>query len=196
MDITHKNFSGGFLTPGPTDVDGGLLVDAAELQQIARLVEMNRHQLTALGEQIEHLSSALSEHREIISALSSITADESKKMMIPLGSGTQLIVDNPDNPGVVIDIGSGIQAERPISEAIEILELRYSDIEELIKTLQTDFDEKEESVKQLASKFTTGAESLQSLDEELPIDDTESTDKHSTPKKRKRNISGELTLDD
>ena len=72
----------------------------------------------------------------------------------------------------------------------------YSDIEELIKTLQTDFDEKEDSVKQLASKFTTGAESLQSLDEELPIDDTESTDKHSTPQKRKRNISGELTLDD
>ena len=46
-------------------------MDAAELQQIARLVEMNTQQLTALGEQIEHLSSALVDHSELISALSS-----------------------------------------------------------------------------------------------------------------------------
>ncbi len=171
-------------------------MDAAELQQIARLVEMNRHQLTALGEQIEHLSSALVDHSELISALSSIEADKSDKMMIPLGSGTQLIVDNPNNPGVVIDIGSGIQAERPISEAIEILESRYTDIETLIKTLQTDFDEKEENVKQLASKFTAGAELLQSSEKEEPIIENESQEKTPPPKKRKRNVSGELTLDD
>tara|TARA_B100000686_G_C16222726_1_gene680939 strand:+ start:85 stop:621 length:537 start_codon:yes stop_codon:yes gene_type:complete len=174
----------------------GCQVDAGELQQIARLVEMNRQQLTALGEQIEHLSSALVEHREIISALSSINTDKSDKMMIPLGSGTQLIVDNPNNPTVVIDIGSGIQAERPISEAIKILESRFTDIEELIKSLQTDFDEKEENVKQLASKFTAGAELLQTTEKEEIINDDEIEDKQTSSKKRKRNISGELTLDD
>ena len=172
------------------------MTDTAELQQIARMVELNRHQLTSLGEQIERLSSALVEHQEIITALSSINTKESDKLMIPLGSGTQLLVDQPTNPGVVIDIGSGIQAERPVSEAIEILETRFSDIQELISTLQLEFNEIEEKVKQLANKFTEGAESIQPIDE---VQDDESNDlkeQSSPPKKRKRNISGELTLDD
>ncbi len=172
------------------------MTDAAELQQIARMVELNRHQLTSLGEQIESLSSALVEHQEIITALSSINTNESDKLMIPLGSGTQLLVDQPTNPGVVIDIGSGIQAERPVSEAIEILEKRFSDIQELISTLQSEFDEIEEKVKQLANKFTEGAESLQSIDE-VQADESDDSKEEQTPsKKRKRNISGELTLDD
>mgnify|MGYP003731979279 FL=1 len=170
--------------------------DAAELQQIARLVELNRQQLTSLGDQIERLSGALVEHREIIAALSSINSNESSKLMIPLGSGTQLLVDHPTNPGVVIDIGSGIQAERPVSEAIEILEKRVSDIEELISTLQSEFNEIESKVKSLAAKFTEGAESLQSKDDEQNDEPTDIKEQQTPPKKRKRNISGELTLDD
>lgn len=172
------------------------MTDAAELQQIARMVELNRHQLTSLGEQIERLSSALVEHQEIITALSSINTNESDKLMIPLGSGTQLLVDQPTNPGVVIDIGSGIQAERPVSEAIEILETRFSDIQELISTLQSEFDEIEEKVKQLANKFTESAESLQPIDEVQDDESNDSKEQLPPSKKRKRNISGELTLDD
>ncbi len=171
------------------------VTDATELQQIARMVELNRHQLTSLGEQIESLSSALVEHREIITALSSINTNESDKLMIPLGSGIQLLVDQQENPGVVIDIGSSIQAERPVSEAIEILETRYSDIQEFISTLQAEFDEIEEKVKQLANKFTEGAESLQSIDE-VQVDESDDSKEQPPSKKRKRNISGELTLDD
>ncbi|MDP7043459.1 MAG: prefoldin subunit alpha [Candidatus Thalassarchaeaceae archaeon] len=171
------------------------MTDATELQQIARMVELNRHQLTSLGEQIESLSSALVEHREIITALSSINTNESDKLMIPLGSGIQLLVDQQENPGVVIDIGSSIQAERPVSEAIEILETRYSDIQEFISTLQAEFDEIEEKVKQLANKFTEGAESLQSIDE-VQVDESDDSKEQPPSKKRKRNISGELTLDD
>ena len=172
------------------------MTDAAELQQIARMVELNRHQLTSLGEQIERLSSALVEHQEIITALSSINTNESDKLMIPLGSGTQLLVDQPTNPGVVIDIGSGIQAERPVSEAIEILETRFSDIQELISTLQSEFDEIEEKVKQLANKFTESAESLQPIDKVQDDESNDSKEQLPPSKKRKRNISGELTLDD
>ena len=172
------------------------VTDATELQQIARLVELNRQQLTSLGEQIERLSTALLEHREIITALSSISTDESNRLMVPLGSGIQLLVDQLTNPGVVIDIGSGIQAERPVSEAIELLEKRYLEIQELISTLQSEFDEIEDKVKQLASKFTEGAEVLQSIEEEQIDEVNDSKEQQPSSKKRKGNISGELTLDD
>ena len=45
--------------------------------------------------------------------------------MIPLGAGVQLPA-SPTGDTVVIDIGSGVQAEKPRAEAIEILENRIS----------------------------------------------------------------------
>ena len=172
--------------------------DAAELQRLARLVDMYRQQLTALGEQIERLSQASVEHQEVIQALESLDDESSPKIMIPLGSGTQLVVDQLNNPGVVVDIGSGIQAEKKVSEAIVILNKRAAEIEELISTLQSEFNDTELKVKDLASKFTNDADALQAKENEEPPKEEieESTPVKSTPKRRRRNASGELTLDD
>jgi prefoldin alpha subunit len=172
--------------------------DAAELQRLARLVEMYRQQLTALGEQIERLSQASVEHQEVIQALESLDDESLPRIMIPLGSGTQLLVDQPNNPGVVVDIGSGIQAEKKVSEAIEILKKRISDIEELISTLQSEFNDTELKVKDLASKFTNDADELQAEEKPQPPKEEieEPTSSKTTPKRRRRNVSGELTLDD
>ena len=172
--------------------------DAAELQRLARLVEMYRQQLTALGEQIERLSQASVEHQEVIQALKSLDDESLPRIMIPLGSGTQLLVDQPNNPGVVVDIGSGIQAEKKVSEAIEILKKRIADIEELISTLQSEFNDTELKVKDLAAKFTNDAEELQVEENEQPSKEEieEPTSSKTAPKRRRRNVSGELTLDD
>jgi len=173
--------------------------DPAELQRLARLVDMYRQQLTALGEQIERLGQASVEHQEVIQALGSLDDESLPRIMIPLGSGTQLLVDQPNNPGVVVDIGSGIQAEKKVPEAIEILKNRISDIEELISTLQSEFNDTELKVKDLATKFTNDADALQTEeDEQPPIKEEaeEPTPAKTTPKRRRRNVSGELTLDD
>lgn len=172
--------------------------DAAELQRLARLVEMYRQQLTALGEQIERLGQASVEHQEVIQALESLDDESLPRIMIPLGSGTQLLVDQPNNPGVVVDIGSGIQAEKKVPEAIEILKKRVSDIEELISTLQSEFNDTELKVKDLAAKFTNDADALQAEENEQPPkgEVEEPAPAKTIPKRRRRNASGELTLDD
>lgn len=172
--------------------------DAAELQRLARLVDMYRQQLTALGEQIERLGQASVEHQEVIQALKSLDDESLPRIMIPLGSGTQLLVDQPNNPGVVVDIGSGIQAEKKVPEAIEILKNRISDIEELISTLQTEFNDTELKVKDLASKFTNDADEMRAEEnQQPPKEETEKTPPpKTTSKRRRRNVSGELTLDD
>ncbi|MBT4060079.1 MAG: prefoldin subunit alpha [Euryarchaeota archaeon] len=171
--------------------------DAVELQRIARLVEMNRQHLTSLGEQIERLNHASEEHRDVIVALKSLDNESSQRVMIPLGSGAQLVVDQPENPGVVIDIGSGIQAERSVSEAVEILMQRVSNIEELISTLQSEFNNIEEKVKELASQFTTQAEALEEAENTPPNETKQESDETKQPeKRRRRSLSGELTLDD
>jgi prefoldin alpha subunit len=180
----------------PVAVRGEDMVDGGELQQMAQLVELNRQKLERLGEQIQRLNAAVDEHREVLVGLKALSEKGGSKTMVPLGAGIQLVVDRPEDGGVVMDIGSGIQAERPITEAITMLEKRVTDIEQLVDTLQTEFDETEGQVSELAQTFNQGVAQLQEVAKQDESDE-EAEDKSSPPKKkRRRSIGGELTLDD
>jgi len=177
-------------------VRGEGMVDGGELQQMAQLVKLNRLKLEQLGEQIQRLNAAVDEHREVLVGLKALSEDGSAKTMVPLGAGVQLVVDRPEDGGVVMDIGSGIQAERPITEAITMLEKRVTDIVQLIATLQAEFDETEGQVAELAQTFNQGVAQLQEVAKQDESDE-EAEEKSGPPKKkRRRSIGGELTLDD
>lgn len=173
---------------------------------MSRLVEMNRQQLTAIGEQIEVLEIAVAEHSESISTLNSLfTNDGETGVMIPLGGGAKISVGAPVGDGVLLDIGSGIQAEREYQDAIEILEQRRQSIEEVLQTLRAEFSSTEEKIKQLALQFTQGVENLEknpstplvSGGDETPTDsDEEDKSTITSRNRRRRNLSGEMTLDD
>ena len=55
--------------------------------------------------------------------------------MIPLGSGVQIVADIPPKTGAVIDIGSRVQAEKPLEEAIEILTRRTEEILDIMNKM-------------------------------------------------------------
>ena len=110
--------------------------------------------------------------------------------MIPLGSGVQLPA-SPTGDTVVIDIGSGVQAEKPRAEGITILEARLQEVEEVLITLQNEFAETETIVTELATTFTEAAKKLQQ-EAEPPLDTSEEVAKPS----RRRKRGTELTLDD
>ncbi len=177
-------------------VRGEGMVDGGELQQMAQLVELNRLKLERLGEQIQRLNAAVDEHREVLVGLKALSEEGDAKTMVPLGAGIQLVVDRPEDGGVVMDIGSGIQAERPITEAITMLEKRVTDIVQLVATLQAEFDETEGQVAELAQTFNQGVAQLQEVAKQDESDE-EAEEKSGPPKKkRRRSIGGELTLDD
>ena len=185
----------GFMIGRRPDVPcGEVMVDGAELQRAAQLVELNRHKMERLAEQIQRLEGAVDEHREVLVGLNAMAADSEARTMIPLGAGIQLVVDRPEGGGVVMDIGSGIQAERPIPDAITLLEKRSGEIEQLLNTLQGELHETEMQVAELAQVFNEGVQKLQSQAPEEHVDDEEK--KGDSPKKRRSSIGGELTLDD
>jgi len=98
-------------------------MEQQELQRIAQLVEMNRQKMARIEEQVTKLTEIRLEQLGVISALK--TLDTNQSTMIPLGAGVQLPA-SPKGDTVVIDIGSGVQAERPREEAISILEARLA----------------------------------------------------------------------
>ena len=164
-------------------------MEQQELQRIAQLVEMNRQKMARIEEQITKLSEIRLEQLGVIAALK--TLDTNQPTMIPLGGGVQLPAV-PKGNTVVIDIGSGIQAEKPRSEAISILESRLVEVEDVLTTLQNEFTETETVVTQLATTFTEAAKKIQEIPEEAP----EKADSNPQPSRRRRKHGTELTLDD
>jgi prefoldin subunit 5 len=108
-----------------------------------------------------------------------------------LGAGVQLPASQKGD-NVVIDIGSGVQAEKPREEAITILEARLNEVDEVLNTLQTEFIETEKVVTELATTFTEAAKELQQIAEPQ----SEDTETPAKPTRRRRKHGTELTLDD
>ena len=171
--------------------------DRAELQQIAQLVEMNRERLQVLEQQVHRLEEVRLEQVRAIMSLEAIPEDGASDVMIPLGGGVQIIADVSAEAGAVVDIGSGIQAERTRVEALEMLNSRNQELMQLMDQMKTEFDETEKVVLDLANQFNDGVAVLEGGSSEevtTPVEQTETPP--PSPKRRRRKRGTDLTLDD
>ncbi len=169
--------------------------DRAELQQIAQLVEMNRERLQALEQQVHRLEEVRLEQVRAIMSLEAIPEDGATDVMIPLGGGVQIVADVSAEAGAVVDIGSGIQAERSRVEALEMLNSRNQELMQLMDQMKTEFDETEKVVLDLANQFNDGVATLQEdATEEAPPSSSQT--ETPSPKRRRRKRGTDLTLDD
>jgi prefoldin alpha subunit len=173
-------------------------VDKAELQRIAQQVELNRQRMESIEQQMSRLEQIRLEQLQTIETLSAIPDDGAKGAMIPLGSGVQIVADIPPKTGAVIDIGSRVQAEKPLEEAIEILTRRTEEILDIMNKMKIEFTSIEETTISLANVFNEQIATLQpETTHEIP--EKNSQLKATTPNKaprKKRKRGTELTLDD
>ncbi len=124
------------------------------------------------------------------------------------GSGVQLMVDIPGDSGAVVDIGTAVQAEMTRVQAADLIEERQIEISTLIDSLKKEFDSAEATVRELAETFNQG---VAAMDEATPTEEPEPTSTPTTqdevlpeseqenterPRRRRRGIGSELTLDD
>ena len=168
--------------------------DRADLQRIADLVETNRERLQNIESQVVRLEEVRQEQARAIMALKAIPASGANDAMIPLGGGVQIIADIPSEGGAVIDIGSGIQAEKTREEALELLSSRNEELIRLMDSLRSEFDETEKLVIELANQFNEGIEELQG--EESDTEDSTNQETENRPRRRRRKRGTEFTLDD
>jgi prefoldin alpha subunit len=173
-------------------------VDQAELQRIAQQVELNRQRMQSIEQQMKRLEQIRLEQMQTIETLSAIPSDGAKGAMIPLGAGVQIVADIPPDAGAVIDIGSRVQAEKPRSEAIDILQKRTDEVLEIMNKMKSEFESIEETTISLANIFN---EQIAILQPENPPETSPETPSSSSvdnqkPSRKKRKRGTELTLDD
>ncbi|MBT6972598.1 MAG: prefoldin subunit alpha [Euryarchaeota archaeon] len=161
--------------------------DKAELQRIARLVEVNRQRLQQVEEQLTQLLTVKQEHEETEQTLLALQQKGTK--MIPLNSGVHLPSSGTDK--VVVDLGSNIFGERSIESAIEIMHSRQQDLEAVIIEINEQKIATEERIQELVKTFQETTP--QQIPEEEPPAELEQVKPQNT---RRRRGFGELTLDD
>jgi prefoldin alpha subunit len=162
--------------------------DKAELQRIARLVEVNRQRLQQVEEQLTQLLTVKQEHEETEQTLLALQQQGAK--MVPLGSGAHFPSSGTDK--VVVDLGSNIFAERSIESAIEIMHSRQQDLIAVIVEINEQKLATEERIQELVKSFQEATP--QQTPEETPLVEDEQTKPQKL--RRRRGFGSELTLDD
>jgi len=168
------------------------MVDAVELQRMARLVDMNRQRLAELQEQVQRVDAVLFEHEETITSLKAIETTPGGHMS--LGAGVML----PINKGTttLVDLGTGILGERSPQGAISIVQSRIDDLIEVKTQFQAEIEIISKRTEELANAFDEAAKSIsepEATEEETPSEPEPSP---STSTRRRRNFGSSLTLDD
>ena len=173
-------------------------VDKAELQRIAQQVDLNRKRMESIEQQMARLEQIRLEQLQTIETLSAIPDEGAKGAMIPLGSGVQIVTDIPPETGAVIDIGSRVQAEKTLSEAIAILTKRTEEILDIMNKMKIEFNSIEETTISLANIFNEQINSLQtnSSEENIEQNTTPETITSTKAPRKKKKRGTELTLDD
>ena len=172
---------------------GESMVDSNELQRMARLVDMNRRRLEEIQSQIERIEAVQLEHDDTRQALKALSKGSSGH--IPLGAG--VMVPIPKNTTTVVDLGSGIFGERSPDDAEVLVTKRLNDLSELKSQFEADAALLTQRIEELATNFERAAKEMTEqntpgLEEPLEPPGTP----EPTPRRRRRGMGGELTLDD
>lgn len=196
-----------------------------ELKNMARLIDLNRQRLEQLQDQVSRLEMVQAEAADVETSLTEIslivseeksTPSEKKqnKVMIPIGSGVHIPTTVEANTTSVIDIGSGIFAEKNPDEAAAIIRTRITEIGKIITELNNEAETITAKITEMSTEFNLAAQKMTDSGmtdatlETSPITeqnrteitdseggDEETTQQQSKPARR-RGFGGELTLDD
>ena len=168
----------------------GDLMNRDEIKRMSQIRELNQQKVIQLEEQIGKLDQIVQEHETVFRSLSHLSnSDDENNGMIPIGAGVQILIDYRDIKETIVDLGSGIHAERSLSDTINILDKRITELRTLIEQLVKEHDTTSRTIKEIDINISNEVKSLESRQAPIP-------EKSKSKRKQRRRYGGELTLDD
>mgnify|MGYP001271999915 FL=1 len=166
-----------------------------ELQRLARLVDMNKKRLDEIEFQLERLQNVIEEHQSALHSIQAISS--SNKGHIPIGAGVMIPLSSEFEPSTLVDLGSGVFAEKIHEDTSQLLIKRSSELDVLQNKL---LNERE----QLTHQITTNSEEFEKLahvfssqqDQNQPLEEESEKESQKSQRKPRRRFGSELTLDD
>ena len=170
-----------------------------ELQNLAKLIELNRDRMTELQSQRSRVKTVHDEHTDTIRALLSFSGKE-EAALIPIGAGATLRVQLDSSSSTLLDVGSGIHAQMPFPRAADLLKLRIKDLDDLLNQLDEEINRTEVALRKFALQFEETTKTIEKTDESVDLNGKEKgldLDNLNPPiRSPRRSFGGGLTLDD
>lgn len=130
-----------------------------ELQQYMYQIEQYKEQLNQLDMQAQYLQAAVLDYNKAKIALEQLNkTDKDVDMLVPIGGGAFLDAKINNSTKVLVDIGSGLIAEKKYEDAIKKIDERLKELE---KT-QVRLTEMIEQVQNEATEVSAKAQKLMS----------------------------------
>ena len=161
-----------------------------ELKNISQMRELQHQKIVQIEEQISKLDQVIQEHETVLRSLNQLTKVEDNEGMVPIGAGVQIPIKYTNIKSTIIDVGSGIHAEKSLEDTIKLLETRITELKELIDSLVEEHTTTTASIREINQRL----EEAVNVEEKQP--QQENKNKEKPQKKRRRRYGGELTLDD
>ena len=168
----------------------GDLMNKDELNNISQMRDLNHQKIAQIEEQISKLDQVIQEHETVLRSLNHLTKSENDEGMVPIGAGVQIPIKYTKVKSTIVDVGSGIHAERSLKDTILLLEIRIAELNELVDNLVQEHTKLTDSIRELNNRL----EEAIRAEEKQPTQ--EKTNKEKPSKKRRRRYGSELTLDD
>jgi len=175
----------------------GDLVNRDELKNISQMRDLNHQKISQIEEQISKLDQVIQEHESVFRSLTQLGKSEDSEGMVPIGAGIQIPIKYTNVKSTIIDIGSGIHAEKSIEETIKLIGTRIDELKTLIDQLVEEHSTTSNSIKELTTKLEEAISTQQATNQnESKSSDQQKSTESKPPKKKRRRFGGELTLDD
>ena len=165
--------------------------NSSELQQIARLVEINRNRMEEVQAQLSRIDAVLYEHEEAKIALQSLS--EGNSGHIPLGAG--VMVPLAKEVTTIVDLGSGIFGEKSPLDAKDIVQERMGDLQDLKSQFEKEVETISLRIEELSKSFDVASKQITAPVAEEKSESEPETQPKPKPRRRRR-MGEELTLDD
>ncbi|MDY6865785.1 MAG: prefoldin subunit alpha [Halobacteriota archaeon] len=125
-------------------------MEEREFQEMVLTLRQEQVKAEALTQQLTLIQSSVSEHDTAIEAIKHIKDLASgSELIVPIGAGTYVYATLSNIDKIIIELGSGVSAEKDPDGVVESLTKRRDELSETYKTMSEALVKTEENVQKL-----------------------------------------------
>ncbi|MDY6959453.1 MAG: prefoldin subunit alpha [Halobacteriota archaeon] len=125
-------------------------MEEREFQEMVMTLRQEQVKAEALTQQLTLVQSSVSEHDTAIEALKHIKDLASgNELIVPIGAGTYVYATLSSVDKIIVELGSGVSAEKDPDGVVESLTKRRDELSETYKTMSEALVKTEENIQKL-----------------------------------------------
>ena len=127
-----------------------------ELSKYLAQIEQYKEQLSSLEMQLQYLQAAISDYDKGKITLKNLEeTDDKTEILVPIGGSTYISATANDTKKVLFDIGSGTVTEKKIGDAIKKIDERIEDLHKTQENLKSLMEKLQSEAMEISTKAQT-----------------------------------------